>query len=221
MEGAPGHQAKQQDLGAYRGAVKPLDRWDPVVAAVGGVWDQLVAPDGAPFWGTAASSDFHDTGMGDYWPCQFSETWVYAPERSVGGVLTAVRAGSFAGVHGRIVSQPRLVVSAPGLVRPAIPGEAIVAAPGTTLTVALSAAVQPQDWEGAANRLDRLEIIGVDRTGARVVGSAADSSSGRMEAMVVVPADGLVLRARGCRSTAGPALCFYTNPIRVSTKKQA
>ena len=33
--------------------------------------------------GALATSDFHST-KNDYWPCQFSATWIYAPDRSAG-----------------------------------------------------------------------------------------------------------------------------------------
>ena len=91
MEGAPGHQ-RATPLGAYSRTLQPEDRWDPAAATPGTAWDQQLAA-GRALWGALASSDFHSESNGYDWPCQFSVTWVYAPERSVDGVLRARRFG--------------------------------------------------------------------------------------------------------------------------------
>jgi hypothetical protein len=216
VEGAPGHQ-HQKPLGAYGGDVKPIDRWDPVTAEVGGAWDQLLA-EGLDVWGTSATSDFHSWRMGDYWPCQFSETWIYARDRSAPAVFAALRAGSFFGVHGRIVSQARLEATTDGLKRPAMAGETIRVAAGRPLEAALTVVVPEQDWDGTPNRLDRLELIAIDATGARIAATSTDTAPTRLAASLTVPAQGMVIRARGCRFVEGaPGLCFYTNPIRITT----
>ena len=75
FSGAPGHQA-MQPLGAYRGTLQPVDRWDPEVG-IGDAWDRLLQQ-GVDVWAAYAPSDFHDDrrdGLGDYWPGEFSETW--------------------------------------------------------------------------------------------------------------------------------------------------
>src|SRR5688572_9780874 len=122
VEGAPGHQ-NADPLGAYKEALTPEDRWDPAIAPPGAAWDQLLAR-GSTVSGALATSDFHST-KGDYWPCQFSASWIYAPERSPAGVLKGLRAGSFAGVHGGIATHVQLSVAAAGLNRPAIAGEEV------------------------------------------------------------------------------------------------
>jgi hypothetical protein len=122
-EGAPGHQ-NAKPLGAYGGALVPEDRWDPSVVAPGAAWDRLLQQ-GQDVWGALASSDFHAESNGDYWPCQFSYTAIYAPDRSAAGVLRALRAGSFVGVHGGIVRSAELRVMTPGLERAALAGEQV------------------------------------------------------------------------------------------------
>src|SRR5205085_128756 len=90
FEGAPGHQGSKA-IGSYHYKVKPIDRWDPVVATVGDAWDTLLGQ-GIDVWGAQAHSDFHNdspSGLNDYWPGQFSETWLYAPDRSANAVLRA------------------------------------------------------------------------------------------------------------------------------------
>jgi hypothetical protein len=214
-EGAPGHQ-NAKPLGAYGGAIVPEDRWDPSVVAPGAAWDRSLQQ-GQDVWGALASSDFHGENNGDYWPCQFSYTAIYAPDRSAAGVLRALRAGSFAGVHGGIVRSTELQVMTPGLERPALAGESIRVPAGATLSVDLVMDVPATDWSGAANRIDAIELIGVSKDGARIVSSGAPAGDGRWHTEVAVPAGGIALRARGRRVIDdGPDLLFYTNSVRVT-----
>lgn len=214
--GAPGHQASSS-IGSYNYKEKPIDRWDPVTARVGDAWDTLLQ-DGLDVWGASAPSDFHNTGM-DYWPCQFSATWVLAPNRSVDGILEALRAGSYFGEHGHVVRRADLRVSAEGLSRPATPGEVIGVAAGTSLTATVSTDVPATDWKGEPNTIDTIEIIQIDADGARIVASGPPAKDGTFSAALTVPKDGLVVRARGRRVIAdGPDLMFHTNPVRVTTR---
>jgi hypothetical protein len=222
IEGAPGHQGSST-LGSYAGAETPIDRWDPAAARVGDLWDQLLAR-GEDVWGALAFSDFHEElsdGLHDYWPGQFSETWLYAPERTAAGVLDALRAGSFFADHGAIAREVRFTVTAPGLPRPAWAGEAIVVPAGATVTAQVEMTVPPQDWAGEANRIDQIELIAVDAGGARVVATRApEGGPVAFTEPVAVPAGGMVLRARGRRGVpGGPGLCFYTNPVRIHVRR--
>lgn len=216
-EGAPGHQ-HATPLGAYGSAIKPEDRWDPSVVGLGAVWDRLLEG-GTDAWAALATSDFHSDENGDYWPCQFSYTAIYAPERSTAGVLRALRAGTFVGVHGGIVRSADLRVSAPGLPRAAIAGEAIAVPSGSRLSVDLVLDVPAKDWSGADNHIDALDLIGVTPDAARIVGTGAPDPTGRWHTELDVPATGIVLRARGRRVIEdGPDLMFYTNPVRIAVR---
>ena len=55
------------------------------------------------------------------------------------GVLKALRAGSFVGVHGGIATHVQLSLTAAGLPRPAIAGEEVRLAAGTKATLELQA----------------------------------------------------------------------------------
>ena len=211
-EGAPGHQ-NAKPLGAYGGKLQPEDRWDPAIAPPGGAWDQLLGA-GTDLWGALATADFHGPG-GDYWPCQFSATWIYARERTVVAVLQALHAGSFVGVHGDIARHVQFSLAADGLPRPAISGEMVRLPSGAPMTLELRATVPATDWEGQPNHLDLVDIIGVTEGSATVLHSGP-LVDGLLRYQTSVPAGGITIRARGRRVIAdGPDLMFYTNPIRV------
>jgi len=213
VEGAPGHQ-KATPLGAYGGAMKPEDRWDPSIATPGAAWDRQLAA-GRSLTGALATSDFHGEANGDYWPCQFSATWVYAPERSAVGVIQALRAGSFVGVHGGIARDVQLTLTAEGLPRAAVAGESVRLRAGTPVTIEVRAAVPETDWEGMSNRLDLVELIGAE-TGGTAVLNSGPLVDGVLRHQLTVPAGGLAVRARGRRLVEDqPDLLFYTNAIMV------
>ena len=215
FEGAPGHQ-RATPLGAYGAQVKPLDRWDPVVAEVGGVWDQLLA-EGLDIWAASASADFHEP-KGDYWPGQFAETWVYAADRTATSVLSALAAGRYFASHGGFARQAEVAVAGRGLPRKAVSGESVGARAGDVLDLSVQARPAETDLAGAPGRIDGLELIAVSvNSGARVVASGPPNSSGGVHHQLSVPADGVVVRARGWQQRGDERLWFYTNPIRVVT----
>ncbi len=221
FEGGPGHQDSKQ-VGDYLGTLKTVDRWDPAAAEVGGAWDTLLAQ-GKPIWGAVATSDFHQgdpKAADDFWPGEFSETWLYAPDKSAGGALAALRAGSFFGVHGQIAREVQLRVYAAGLEREAIAGEAIIAEPGTELIVTLHLQTPLVDWEGEPNRIDEVELIAASGNESKVVATRTPTIRSAMRVSVLVPEEGIALRARGRRIVVdGPDLLFYTNPIQILTSE--
>jgi hypothetical protein len=91
LEGGPGHQKATQP-GDYQGRIRPKNRWDPVVADIGGTWDQLL-DEGHQVWGALAVSDYH--GTMDHEPCAFART-IFACRSETRGVLQ-LRAGLTAG----------------------------------------------------------------------------------------------------------------------------
>jgi PHP domain len=218
FEGAPGHQ-EAQPLGAYQEAQPTIDRWDPAVAKIGDAWDQLLQQ-GAPVWAALATSDFHNADpqqLDDYWPGEFSETWLYAPTATAQGALDALRAGSFFGAHGHIVRQVRLQVTTADLPRPALAGEAIRVPPGSSVDVMLEMIVPSEDWSGKPNEIDEVELIVISASGAKSVHQQRPPRKG-LAAQLTLPVQsgGMTVRARGRRMVNdGPDLMFYTNPIQV------
>lgn len=216
FSGAPGHQGKAP-FGSYKRKEAPIDRWDPVAARVGDAWDTLLGS-GLDVWGAHAPSDFHNDAaadLGDLLPGQFSATWVYAPERSIDGVLRALRAGTFFGSHGHIAEKVEIGVGAEQLPRAAIAGETVTSPRGAALRVTLR--YDTPSNRGTPGRIDLVELIGIDRLGARVLLSQAPAAGS--EALVhetPAPEGGIVFRARGYqRQPDGSRLAFYTNPVRV------
>lgn len=158
FEGGPGHQ-KYKSIGGYAHKHTTVDRWDPVVAEIGGVWDTLL-DQGHDVWAALASSDFHND-QGDYYPCEFSRTHVQVPEKTARGVIQALRAGSFWAGHGHILDQLIVLLSAPGLDLPLSPGEAarVESASSLRIRVAVSRGA------GANPSPLTIELIGNGRTG--------------------------------------------------------
>jgi hypothetical protein len=214
VEGGPGHQ-KGSPLGSYKDQSFLIDRWDTVVSSLGGAWDQWLGQ-GLTLWGALTNSDFHNVNDG-FWPCEFSATWVYVPERSVTGVIRALRAGSFFGEHGHIVTEAMLQVRFDGMPRPAGAGETVAAATGAKGTAMLQLDVPATDYAGQPNRIDLVELIAITPSKTEVIFSGPPAGDKAFEVAITVPPGGLVLRARGKRNVeGGPGLMFYTNPIRVT-----
>jgi hypothetical protein len=215
IEGGPGHQGLEPP-GDYRYSEPIVERWDPAVARLGDVWDTLLQR-GLDIRGAVATSDFHNEP--DRWPCQFSETWLYVPELTPAGVLRALRSGASFAVHGRIAREVELRASVTGLPRAAIAGEVIEAPAGAVVNVSLRMRVPERDWLDQPNRIDTIELITISSAGAVVASSSAPlTGADAFVTTVRVPAGGIVLRARGRRTTAGESLLFYTNPIRIKTR---
>jgi hypothetical protein len=215
LEGSPGHQ-RATPLGAYTSGGMLDERWDPLAAEIDGAWDQWLRR-GLDVWMAIANSDFHNERE-DFWPCEFATTWVYAPDRSIEGVIRAVRAGSFFAEHGHIASEVELLARLDGQPVPVRAGEMVATAAGATATVSLQLKIPATDYLGRENHIDNVELIGVAAEKTSVLFSGAPAGTEAFRTTITVPSGGIVLRARGRRNINGePALMFYTNPIRVKT----
>src|SRR5262249_1388969 len=157
-EGGPGHQ-RGTPLGAYAADTTLIDRWDPLAANPDGVWDHWLGS-GLDVWAAIADSDFHNE-RDDFWPCEFAATGIYAPDRTVDGVLRALHAGSFFAEHGHIASEVELQVRVDGLPRPVVSGEAIASKAGDQATVSLRMTVPALDYLGRDNHIDTVELIAI------------------------------------------------------------
>ncbi len=157
--GAPGHQ-KAKHNGYYEHSIKTVDRWDPMVSQVGGVWDQMLN-DGYQFWGAIAGSDYHGNG-GDYAPCSFSRTHVEVSEPSYAAVIAALRAGTFWADHGNILNKFAFSAKMEGLDTPLYPGS--IAQFGKDMNE-ISVEINIARGLGAIRQPLNVEIIGNCRSG--------------------------------------------------------
>ncbi len=115
MEGAPGHQAaaleRDGSLGdGHRGGYgrsRTMGGFDQMTARLGGLWDSLLG-EGRRWWITA-NSDSHvhwREGGSDFWPGEYSKTWVRA-DRTHDSILEGLRAGRVFVTLGDLVSELR------------------------------------------------------------------------------------------------------------------
>jgi len=114
MAGAPGHQAitlnsdgtlnPKKHRGAYAG-VPTMGGFDPMTARLGGFWDSMLG-EGRRWWITANSdSHIHYTeGGSDFWPGEYSKTYVYA-KKSNEAILAGIRAGRIFVTTGDLISE--------------------------------------------------------------------------------------------------------------------
>ena len=114
MAGAPGHQAAAINpdgsldslgtRGGYRGYAT-MGGFDQLTARVGGFWDSMLG-EGRKWWITANSdSHVHWTeGGSDFWPGEFSKTYVWA-EKSYDGILEGLRHGHIFVTTGDLISE--------------------------------------------------------------------------------------------------------------------
>jgi len=114
MAGAPGHQAASLErdgsirTGRHRGGYDDyptMGGFDQLTARLGGFWDSMLG-EGRRWWITASSdSHIHYTEGGkDFWPGEFSKTYVFA-EKSYDGILQSLRNGHVFVTTGDLISE--------------------------------------------------------------------------------------------------------------------
>ena len=175
MEGAPGHQATaQMDRGLsptlyeqYFGDQRPrggyrdyptMGGYDQMTARLGGFWDSMLG-EGRRWWITA-NSDSHihwSEGGADFWPGEYSKTYVLA-EKRYQAIFDAIRAGRIFVTTGDLVSE-LWVQASTGDRRVGI-GEALKVAPGTNVSVSIRF-LDPdtQNHHGDSPEVERVDLI--------------------------------------------------------------
>jgi len=123
MAGAPGHQASTlnpdgtldpaRPRGGY-GRSPTLGGFDQMTARLGGFWDSMLG-EGRRWWITA-NSDSHvnwrEDGS-DFWPGEYSKTWVWA-EPNHDAILEAIRRGRVFVTLGDLISELDVVARVEG-----------------------------------------------------------------------------------------------------------
>lgn len=216
FEGGPGHQ-KLENRGSYGPTFSTQDGWDPAVAEIGGTWDRLLL-EGRNFWGALASSDYHNANM-DYPPCVFSRTHVIAPERSISGLLRALRAGTFWADQGRILDELDVRLETENLRGAARPGDTIFAPRNEILRVS----VNFKRGAGALGQPVIVEVMGNCGTGVPGLLHRVEVEPGHsaFEAGQVIAGAGpgqssCFIRVRLTVETSNQgSLHAYSNPVRI------
>jgi hypothetical protein len=177
MEGAPGHQAAalapdgtpdpRGARGGY-GRNPTMGGFDPMTARLGGFWDSMLG-EGRRWWITA-NSDSHvhwREGGSDFWPGEYSKTWVLArPEYD--DILEGIRAGRVFVSTGDLVTELWVSASAGG--ERAETGGTLAVGPGDEVQVTL----RIRDPEAANSHGDRPRVARVDLIVGEVRGPLAD-----------------------------------------------
>jgi hypothetical protein len=217
IEGAPGHQNSEY-IGSYKKEVLPEDRWDPVVARVGGVWDQLL-DGGYNIWGALASSDYHNRTL-DRPPCEFARNHVTVGEEGYSGLILALKSGTFWADHGRILNQFHFSIELEGLSTPLYPGS--VARLGSSKGTAL-ATISVERGPGSIGSPLTTEIISNCGSGKAEIIHTSILPAGVDDDTAFLPvyergSDGqsCFIRARvRLFNPTQPDLLAYTNPVRI------
>lgn len=256
MEGAPGHQAgaikpdgspdPTGDRGGY-GRSPTLGGFDQMTATLGGLWDAMLAE--GRHWFITATSDSHHNwreGGNDFWPGEYSKTYVQA-RASHADIIDGLRSGRIFVTTGDLVSEVDIIASSGGR-RAGI---------GGTLNLrkgqAVDLRIRVRD-PAAANAGGRTPAVArIDLIGGSITGPAANRNTDRAPGTSVIrrfaaadwQRDGeiitithripavagpMYLRVRGTSTTEaepGPDpkgedpwddLWFYANPIFLSVK---
>jgi hypothetical protein len=254
MAGAPGRQASTLnpdgtlDLGDYRGQYRgqpTLGGFDILTAELGGFWDSMLG-EGRHWWVTA-NSDSHqnwrDGGL-DFWPGEFSKTYIYA-NKNPEDIFSAFRKGKVFVTTGDLVSELFLTVTTASGATAEI-GGTLNGRPGETVTITIRL-LDPdgQNHHGDVPTVSRVDLIIGDVSGiqddldlhenqsTRVLRrfTAADwSRDGEVLTMSQqLPVNGnLYIRVRGTNTNQPEPspdiggenpwadLWFYSNPVFVS-----
>jgi hypothetical protein len=179
MEGAPGHQASglnpdgsikpQGDRGGYSRA-PTMGGFDQMTAKLGGFWDAMLG-EGRRWWITSTSdSHRHYTDGGeDFWPGEYSKTYVKAA-RSYDDVLDALRSGRIFVTLGDLVSEVDVTARVAGA-HAEIGGRLEVPA-GSDVTVVIRVRDPAgRNFGGFSPDVARIDLIQGD-----IVGPASDRS---------------------------------------------
>lgn len=175
MEGAPGHQAsglKKDGSPDFEGARGSYSRaptmggFDQMTARLGGFWDAMLG-EGRRWWITSTSdSHRHYTeGGSDFWPGEYSKTYVKA-ERTYDDVLEGLRNGRVFVTLGDLVSEVEVTAVTSNGTRTADIGGHLEAAAGSEVTVMIRVRdPSGMNFGGRSPTVSRIDLIWGDISG--------------------------------------------------------
>ena len=172
FEGAPGHQAGPLNGGARGGyGTHPTyGGYDQMTARVGGLWDSLLGE--GRKWFITATSDSHvhwTRGGSDFWPGEYSKTYVMASQ-DYGDIMDALRNGRIFVTTGDLITS--LDVTAKNQGHKATVGETLTVNSRNRTDVEVEIRFRPLD--GKNGNGDRPEVQRVDLIVGQVTGVSAD-----------------------------------------------
>ena len=190
MEGAPGHQADglfadgRLDAAGSRGIYRrhpTYGGFDQMTARLGGVWDSLLG-EGRRWWITATSDSHTNISAGgdDFWPGEYSKTFVWAAPEAA-DILDALRQGRIFVTTGDLISELDLTVSAAGSDRSAATGGEIAVDARTDVVVTLRVRdPEAANAGGRRPRVDHIDLIVGDVSGPQPDRDADANPSARV-----------------------------------------
>ncbi|MCU0891418.1 MAG: phosphoesterase [Sandarakinorhabdus sp.] len=249
MEGAPGHQASGLKPGGSRGGYRnapTLGGFDQMTATLGGFWDSMLAE--GRQWFITATSDSHANwrdGGNDFWPGEYSKTYVQA-QANHADIIDGLRSGRIFVTTGDLVSEVEVIASSGG--RKAGIGGTLKARPGRQVDVTIR--VRDPATPNAAGRtpsVARIDLItgpitgptanrNTDRAPGTAVARRFTASDWRRDGEMltmthrVVVDSPIYLRVRGTSTNElepdpdpkgenpWDDLWFYANPIFIRVK---
>ncbi len=177
MEGAPGHQASSLNRD---GSLKPNGRrggyeqaptlggFDPMTGKLGGFWDAMLGEGRA--WRITSTSDSHrhyTEGGHDFWPGEYSKTYVFA-QFEPGDILDGLRAGRVFVTTGDLVSELDIEMAA-GSARVGMGGTLHIQQ-GSDITIT----IRVKDPGGVNAAGQRPEVARIDLIEGEVSGLSQD-----------------------------------------------
>ncbi len=252
MEGAPGHQAATPSAGRDKahgsrglyGGFPTMGGFDQMVARLGGAWDALLGK--GLHWTITATSDSHGNwreGGADFWPGEYSKTWVFAA-KNADDILDGLHEGRVFVTTGDIIDRLELTAAASQAPeRTAGMGGTLALRPGEDMNVTIR--FRPARSANASGRLPKVHHVDLI-AGSASSGSGDSNATTRVvhrftsrdwrtegDALVIThrmkaPNGPSYLRVRGTNtSQAEPGmdvvgedpwqdLWFYSNPLYVS-----
>lgn len=180
MAGAPGHQAIALDedgsitdrgaRGAFRG-FPTMGGFDQMTARIGGFWDSMLG-EGRHWWITA-NSDSHVNwreGGVDFWPGEYSKTYVLAPKNH-DAILDGLRSGRIFVTLGDLVSEAWVTVRSGN--REAEIGGTIGVISGRDVEVT----IRVRDPQGTNHRGESPSVARIDLITGLITGPVTDRTA--------------------------------------------
>jgi hypothetical protein len=192
MEGAPGHQASalnkdgSMDTTGARGGYSnspTLGGFDQMTAILGGFWDSMIG-DGRK-WFITSTSDSHRNyreGGSDFWPGEYSKTYVHA-RATHADILDGIRNGRVFVTTGDLISALDVTVKRAGQ------GSATASIGGTLSlggTQDIEVTIRVRDPLAANHRGNTPSVVRVDLIMGDVLGPSADRTLDRNPSTRVV-----------------------------------